>query len=132
MPLLAAAVGVLGGVGGAYIGGVVANEGQEQQSKSERAGAIQDSRIEEYGNFIATAEEIRAEILAGENPNPAGIRLFKAQAVVALITENVEVEEAATAVVKELTGGRGSYADYVKARDQFRDVARDEIAETEG
>jgi len=59
MPLFAAAVGVLGGVGGAYIGGVVANEGQERQSQKERTAAMQDLRRDAYGDFLGMAQELQ-------------------------------------------------------------------------
>jgi hypothetical protein len=58
LPILAAALGVLGGVLGALAGGWIANEGQESQFKSERAAEIQNFRIEAYGNFAGTAEAL--------------------------------------------------------------------------
>jgi CHASE1-domain containing sensor protein len=36
VPLLAAVVGLLGGMGGAYVGGTVANEGQQDRFEDER------------------------------------------------------------------------------------------------
>jgi Methylmalonyl-CoA mutase len=44
MPILAAGLGVLGGIAGAFIGGYVANEGQERRFEKERAAAEQDGR----------------------------------------------------------------------------------------
>jgi hypothetical protein len=97
MPLLAAAVGVVGGVGGAYIGGVVANEGQEQQSKKERAAALQELRRDAYGDFLGTVQELRAAAAAREPDgittreqdelNEIAVRLFVAKARVDLVTE---------------------------------------------
>ena len=49
IPVLAAVVGVIGGIGGAYIGGAVANEGQETRFERERAAALQDLRMDTYG-----------------------------------------------------------------------------------
>ena len=83
MPLFAAAVGVVGGVGGAYIGGVVANEGQEQQSQSQRAAAIQDLRRDAYENFLGTAQELQVAALAGDYSqvelNAIAVRLYVAK-----------------------------------------------------
>jgi len=64
MPILAAAIGVLGGVGGALVGGLAANAGQEKGFERERAAAIEDLRIEEYGTFIGTADEVALTLLA--------------------------------------------------------------------
>lgn len=48
MPLFAAALGVLGGVGGALVGGYLANQGAEQRFEQERAAQVEDQRIEAY------------------------------------------------------------------------------------
>jgi hypothetical protein len=113
MPLLAAAVGVVGGVGGAYIGGVVANEGQEQQSKKERAAALQELRRDAYGDFLGTVQELRAAAAAREPDgittreqdelNEIAVRLFVAKARVDLVTESGAVEAAAAEVLDAFT-----------------------------
>ncbi|MDQ5874067.1 MAG: hypothetical protein M3526_01635 [Actinomycetota bacterium] len=70
MAILAAALGVLGGVGGAFVGGSMANEGQERQFEADRAAAIQDLRIETYGNYLGTAQEVLGLALARAASRP--------------------------------------------------------------
>ena len=43
-PVLAAVLGLLGGIGGAAVGGYVANKGQGQRFEEERAARIRDVR----------------------------------------------------------------------------------------
>jgi len=132
MPLLAAAIGVLGGVGGAYIGGVVANEGQEQQSESERAAAIQDLRIDVYGEYLGAAEALVAEASVGsaKAQQAAYVKLFPANARVDLVAENPEVADAAAAVRDAITAEDSTEDDYDKAARSFLAAARDEMPET--
>jgi hypothetical protein len=63
-PILAAAIGVVGGVGGALVGGFWVNQGQEEGFERERAAAIQDLRIKEYRTFMGTADELSLTLLA--------------------------------------------------------------------
>ncbi|HEX2458985.1 MAG TPA: hypothetical protein VHJ58_02460, partial [Vicinamibacterales bacterium] len=56
LPVLAAVVGLLGGIGGAAVGGYVANKGQEQQFEEERAARIRDVRLQTYVSFLRAAE----------------------------------------------------------------------------
>ena len=111
MPLLAAAVGVIGGVGGAYVGGVVANE----QSEKERAAALQDLRRDAYGDFLGTVQELRAKDIELRT-DPDGInrrdqdeldeiavRLYVAKARVDLVSDSGAVEDAAAKVLDEVT-----------------------------
>ena len=56
MPLFAAAVGVLGGVGGALVGGFIANANQAEGFRRERAAAVEDLRVEAYADFLGTAQ----------------------------------------------------------------------------
>jgi hypothetical protein len=131
MPLLAAAVGVLGGVGGAYIGGVVANEGQEQQSESERAASMQDLRRDAYENFLGTAQELQVAKPAGLKPdeiNAIGVRLFIAKARVDLVTDDPAVKNAAAEVIQAFT--EPTPRDHPTTR-RFLAAARDDI-ETAG
>ena len=64
-PVLAAVLGLLGGIGGAAVGGYVANKGQEQQFEEERAARIRDERLDTYVRFLRAAENER--IHPGEN-----------------------------------------------------------------
>jgi hypothetical protein len=128
MPLFAAAVGDVGGVGGAYIGGVVANEGQEQQSQSERAAAIQDLRRDAYGEFLGTAQELQVAFFAGDYSqaalNAIAVRLYVAKARVDLVTDKAAVKKAAAGVVDKLTNPTPK-AD--QATRKFLAEARDDV-----
>jgi hypothetical protein len=120
MPLLAAGLGVLGGIAGAFIGGYLANEGAESRFESERAGAEQDLRRDTYGTYLGTAQELWAEYLADDGSDAAedaiaaaGVRLFVAQARVRLVAENDEVEDAAKRLREILVDGEGE--DYTES-----------------
>jgi hypothetical protein len=137
MPLLAAAIGVLGGVGGAYIGGVVANQGQEQQSESERAAAIQDLRIEVYGSYLATAQQLvgKAQINRPAEVDKLFPSLLASEARVVLITDSDEIEEAAAKVEEAVIADprktdQEMREGYATAANNFLAVARDEIEKT--
>jgi hypothetical protein len=58
IPVLAATVGVLGGLGGALIGGLIANEGQQDQLESERDAAREALREEAYAGYLAAANTL--------------------------------------------------------------------------
>jgi hypothetical protein len=139
IPVLAAVVGVLGGVGGALIGGYVANQGQQQRFKSERAAAIQDLRIETYGALLGTGQEVTIVFEPGvpdAEKREALVRLFAAEARVALVAETPAVADAARAVREALTAPASTpiqkqIDDYVQAANKFLSVARQEIAETQ-
>jgi hypothetical protein len=141
-PLLAAVVGVLGAVGGALVGGAVANQGQEQGFERQRAAALQDLRRETYGDYIGTAQEIVASFVAGRPPpkvNAIWIRLFVAEGRVALVADNPDVEAAAADVRRSVEEhphepnktakqeAEEQLAEYEDAANQFLAVARDEI-----
>jgi hypothetical protein len=139
IPVLAAVVGVLGGIGGALIGGYVANQGQEQRFERERAAAIQDLRIDAYGALLGTGQEVTV-MFESDAPNAekreALVRLFAAEARVALVAETPKVADAALAVREALTQPastpiQNQIDDYVQAANTFLRVAREEIAETQ-
>ena len=133
MPILAATVGVLGGVGGALVGGFVANQGQEEGFKRQRAAAKQDLRIEAYADYLGTAEgfvvsyavqpSTEAEERALEAERRAlFLELFVSRARVFLVYEDAAVEKAATAVTAEVIS---------EPTDEERQACADEeIAET--
>jgi hypothetical protein len=58
IPILAGVIGVVGGVGGAVVGGVIANEGQEEQFEKDRAAELQDLREQTYVKFVGAAERV--------------------------------------------------------------------------
>jgi hypothetical protein len=159
VPILAAGVGLLGGVLGALAGGWIANEGQKSRFETERAAAIHDLRIETYANYVAAAEEAALAILTHpETGRVATLRsVVSARARVYLTTENNGVidavnettdalytwNEAQTKVLEQqATDGEADQAaidaadeaegNYVDAIDQFIDEARLDVETIEG
>jgi CHASE1-domain containing sensor protein len=60
VPVVAAVLGLLGGMAGAAVGGYVANEGQEQRFEHERATQLRDLRTDTYVRFLRAAEREQA------------------------------------------------------------------------
>lgn len=118
MPVVAAALGLLGGMGGAYIGGSVANQGQEQRFREERATRIEDSRRDTY---VAYLRELENHFFLGGTPEKARA----AQAAVLLVS-SASVRDAASAAVAAANGS--NLKRYTKARDVFIDRAQAELA----
>jgi len=142
MPIFAAGLGVLGGVGGAFVGGSVANEGQREGFKRQRAAAMQDLRIEAYANFLGTAEGLVGGYAAGSTDaerRTALVKLLSAKARGLIVQENPDVGNAAYEVATAITGdGRPKnrshqqeLADYKAAAEVFVALARHEISESE-
>jgi hypothetical protein len=52
IPILVATVGVLGGLGGALIGGYISNQGQNERFKNEQEAARHDLRQDAYANYL--------------------------------------------------------------------------------
>ena len=136
MPLLAAAIGVLGAALGAAIGGRAANSGQERGFERQRAAAIQDLQITTYGDFLGTANELVAtfETTPSRQAKPY-VALRVAAARVAIIAGTAEVDEAAARVVAAATEDPDKTTEeelrtYQQATDEFRDAARNEIDQT--
>jgi hypothetical protein len=148
MPILAAAIGVLGGVGGALVGGCAANTGQKKGFERERAAAIQDLRIEEYGTFVGTADEVSLTLSSSaplDEIRQTYKRLLTAKARVLLVeTEGAGVGTAAFSATKTLdaaiqalnSGDEDEMKRLLKdvypgAITHFLDVARVDIERTE-
>lgn len=139
LAILAAALGVLGGIGGAFIGGSLANAGAEKRLEKERAAQVQDVRIEVYGTYLGTADELATAWVTGDEEKiKDGIaRLFVAEAKVAVIAEDQDAfEKAALEINKILTSDPGLTQErlpqYQAAYKAFLEVARDEIEQTSG
>ena len=121
IPILAAVVGVLGGMGGAYIGGYVANEGQQQRFESEQDARLQDLRRDAFADLVEEAASV--EFFTDEERNPVD-KLLAAEAKADLYADP-EVRQAATAlsdVVREIDPG-----DYERAVGQFVEAARGQL-----
>ena len=101
IPILAATVGVIGGLGGALIGGCVANQGQQDQFENERQAALVDMRKEVYATYIQAMESFVGKAGSAEQAgvletakqlqefiDEEGIPAFTAQAVAELVAED--------------------------------------------
>ena len=55
IPVVAATVGVLGGMGGALVGGYISIQGQEEQFEDQRIAAKDDLRQDAYANYLQEA-----------------------------------------------------------------------------
>jgi CHASE1-domain containing sensor protein len=120
VPVVAAVLGLLGGMAGAAVGGYVANEGQEQRFEHERATQLRDLRTDTYVRFLRAAE--REHTRAPETDD----RIVRtAEAEVALVAP-ASVRRAA-ALLTENALEFSTEKDYVRLRDRFIDLAQAEI-----
>jgi hypothetical protein len=118
VPVLAALLGILGGMGGAAVGGYVANEGQEQRFKQEQATQIRNLRIATYVKFLrATQNE-----LDGEGVDDRIVR--SAEAEVVLVAPGAVRKAAATLTDEAIEDHE---EEYNEARERFIDMAQAEI-----
>jgi hypothetical protein len=99
IPVLAAFLGLLGGIGGAFIGGAVANEGQQQRFENEQAIRAQDLRREAFADFLQAVANVNQ---GAGNVNEELARADTAKAQVALFA-NARTREAASTLRNALT-----------------------------
>ena len=124
LPVLAAILGVLGGVAGAAVGGYVANKGQEQRFEAERASRMLDQRIDAYVRFLRAAENESRDTVR----YPDAI-VQNAAAEVRLVAPTPALRGAAARLLdKTMFGERSEYA---QARKKFIDLANADV-EAEG
>ena len=128
IPILAGVIGVVGGVGGAVVGGVIANEGQEEQFEKDRAAELQDLREQTYVKFVGAAERVHQ--LGGETANAEASAAF---AEVILLSPTLE--QPATMVLKQALQTTGEQTEeqktveaaYDKNLDRFLVLAQQEV-----
>jgi hypothetical protein len=132
IPVLAAVVGVLGGMGGAFIGGYVANEGQEQRFQDEQEVRAQDLRRNAYADFLQAAADVQFSEEENPSENPVD-KLIGAQAKAALFA-NSDVQGGATALVDAVRHRGDCYREaeeeedcYGTAQSQFVDAAKAQL-----
>src|SRR5919198_2857556 len=118
IPLLAAILGVSGGIGGAYVGGAVANEGQKQRFDAERVTHVQDLRRATYVKYV---EELERDFYRGGYPDKARA----AEAAVDLVSSPAIRDAAAQATA---AAGKSDLARFKQARDRFLELAQRELA----
>ena len=116
LPVLAAIVGVLGGMGGAFVGGYVANQGQKQRFEHEQAVRIQNLRRETYVNYV---RELENQFFLGGTRE----KVRAAEGAVLLVSPSIAEE---TRDVRELSE-REDETSYTDARDRWVVAAQEEI-----
>src|SRR5919201_4887351 len=90
LAVLAAVLGLLGGIGGAAVGGYVANKGQEQRFEEERSARIRDVRLDTYVKYLQAAENEHF------HPSRASEEvIIRAEAEVELVASSDALREAA-------------------------------------
>lgn len=122
IPVIAAIVGVLGGMGGAFVGGYVANKGEQQRFKEEQAAKTEDFRRDTVVKFLAAAENLRFAGGTGQD-------LLADEAQVSLLFPTSEVREAAREVshaARVSTSGEND-TNYRRTRDRFIQAAQEEM-----
>jgi hypothetical protein len=133
IPLLVAAVGVAGGVGGAFVGGKMANEGQEKQSESERAAAKQALRVDAYADYLGSAEALVGKLSLDFSENEreeALIQLLADEARAVIVAGRAKVIQQEADEVTKAVSNQDEDA-YNKAATAFFHAARDDIEAAE-
>jgi hypothetical protein len=139
IPVLAAVVGLAGGVGGAYVGGEVANNGQEQQFDNQRAAQLQDLLIDTYGRFVRSAASTYAVVLAWDKGDSTKAQLIAAQgeaegarAEVTFLAASDDVDQAAARLEEAVTHVPHVTPEmYAAERDRFLEVAAQSLGPAE-
>lgn len=121
IPVVAAILGVVDGMGGAYVGGSVANAGQQQRFESERISQTQNLRRATYVSFV---RELEKHFFTGGTPDKARA----AEASVFLVSSSA-IRKAA----EEATDAANASSEmrYTRARDKFIDLAQQELERAE-
>jgi hypothetical protein len=131
IPLVAAVVGLLGGMGGAYVGGSVANEGQQQRFENEQEAETRDLRVDAYADLLKACEAaffIEGEALGPVQTSQRVADLRAAQARASLVTSSTEVREAAGELGPN-GGGCGMVEEprHISLEESFIDAAQPEV-----
>jgi hypothetical protein len=133
IPIVAATLGVLGGMGGALIGGYISNQGQEQQFDNQREAAKDDLRQGAYANFLQEGYgyllqvQLRAQgvPVTDEELKARSQALAGAEAAVALFG-NTELAAVADQLLNDLVVE--DVDDAQTHLEDFRDLAKEDIA----
>ena len=116
----AAVLGLLGGMGGAAVGGYIANRGEQQRFAHERAAEIRDLRLDTYVTFLRAAEREHSQYQTADRV------VRTAEAEVALVAPTVAIREAASRLAANALEAT-SEQDYTRLRDEFIELAQAEI-----
>jgi hypothetical protein len=133
VPVVAAVVGLLGGMAGAYVGGSVANNGQQQRFESEREAARQDIRQETFAKYLQVANGLLVKLqIKAQGAAPVTDQELKqgvldavaAEAAVDLLADS-ELQDVANELVTALA--REDVETATTLREEFISLAKEEI-----
>jgi hypothetical protein len=116
LPILAAVVGVLGGMGGAFIGGYVANEGQQQRFKEEQASQLRDLRRNAFAEYLRAVQGV----ISGAHSET----LITPEAKVELLAHTRGVRDAALALADNVINEKSNFE---QLRVRFINAAKREL-----
>jgi hypothetical protein len=122
--VVAAVLGLLGGMGGAAVGGYIANQGEQQRFEHERAAEIRDLRLDTYVALLRAAEREHSQYQTDDRV------VRTAEAEVALVAPTAAIREAASRLAAN-TLYATSEQDYTRLRNEFIDLAQAEIQPAE-
>jgi hypothetical protein len=119
--VVAAVLGLLGGMAGAAVGGYIANRGEQQRFEHERAAEIRDLRLDTYVMLLRAAELEHAQ------PVETDDRVVRtAEAEVALVAPTMAIREAAARFAENALHATSEH-EYTRLRDEFIELAQAEI-----
>jgi hypothetical protein len=128
MPVLVIAVGVLGGMGGALVGGYIANEGQKQRFEDEQAAQRQALMRDVFADYLRAVQGI----ITGADSQT----LLTPEARVEIVARGDEVGKAAMELAEsvgvDILSGQlveNPRTPFKEARIRFIEAARAELAE---
>jgi hypothetical protein len=124
IPVVAAVVGVLGGMGGAYVGGYVANEGQKQRFEEQQVAQRLELRRETFAAYLRAVQGV----ITGSHAET----LLTPEANVEIVAQGREVREAALDVAASvdvfIRGRERKFKpDFLKSRNRFIEAAKAEL-----
>jgi hypothetical protein len=117
IPVVAAVLGVAGGMGGAFVGGSVANTGQQQRFDNEQATRALDLR---HATYVKYLEELEYYFFVGNT-----IERERAAEAAVLLVSPPALREAAVKAADAANGDDESA--YTRARDRFIDLAQKDL-----
>ena len=124
IPILAAIVGLLGGIGGAAIS--IANEGQKDRFKDERKAELNGLLIDTYSRYLRTAASAYAELnleeVSGAERNRVTGDLEGGTGEVQFVTDSGQVDDAADRLEQAVVNGE-NFDTYRRVRDRFIELA---------
>ena len=132
IPVLAAVVGVLGGMGGALVGGSLANQGQEQRFYDEQRVRMLDLKRETYAKYLLAAAKVNQGAEGDKAEEERRSEEVDAAEANVQIYANTEVRNKATALLVAVKDQRAEEdkkpeETYPAARLAFIEAAKGEL-----